>query len=382
MTRFLPLATCVVWFWWIAPRVWHRADRHLTRRRLATNRPDERADGGSTAQVRHANVPASLDRLSATARDTGRAMRSGDIAGVALSRALTAHCRGSHGMRALARDLDRAVPLADAFAAALARRPRNVRAADHERRFVSLLAAGTVETLLTPVTVDRIADVLDDLAAREADVRIASAHASLTIRFLTALPVGVAALAWLTSNELRSSWRHPAVVVPGAIGVALHVAGRAAVRRIVASVVESARENEGAASRLADTLAAGLAAGLSPAAACARLDLDPGCGDAARSVVAALRAGIPLSAALGPLASDPHTADVARTLLATAHGGTGGPDAAARLADDSRRRRTEHTRAAVAALPGRLSVPVTLFVLPSFLVGVLVPVVATGTQFS
>lgn len=309
-------------------------------------------------------------------------MRSGDIAGVALSRALATHCRGSQGMGALARDLDRAVPLADAFARALARRRRNVRAADHEIRFVSLLAAGTVETLLTPTTVDRIADVFDDLASREADVRIASAHASLTIRFLTVLPAGVAALAWLTSGELRSSWRHPAIVVPCAIGVALHVVGRAAVRRIVASVVESARENEGAASRLADTLAAGLAAGLSPAAACARLDLDPGCGDAALSVVAALRAGSPLTGALGPLASDPHTSDVARTLLAAAHGGTGGSDAAARLADDSRRRRAEHTRAAVAALPGRLSVPVTLFVLPSFLVGVLVPIVATGTRFS
>lgn len=282
----------------------------------------------------------------------------------------------------LAGDLDRATPLADSFAASLARRSIPALPSDHETRFVSLLAAGTVDTLLTPTTVDRIADVLDDLAAREADVRIASAHASLTVRFLTALPAGVAVLALLTSGELRSSWRHPAVVVPCVIGIVLHIAGRAVVRRIVSSVVESACEHEGAASRLADTLAAGLAAGLSPGAACARLDLDPGCGDAARAVVAALRAGAPLSVALGPLASDPRTVDVAETLLVAAHGGAGGADAAARLADDSRRRRAEHTRAAVAALPGRLSVPVTLFVLPSFLVGVLVPIVATGARFS
>ena len=381
MTRLVPLATFMAWFWWLAPRVWHRADRSLTRRRLASHRTNH--DAHETLQAtRPTHVPASLDRLSAVARDTAQSMRSGEVAGVALSRALVTHAPGSHTMHDLARDLDRAVPLADVFAAALARRRRHVGSPDHETRFVSLLAAGTVDTLLTPTVVERAADVLDDLAAREADVRIAGAHASLTVRFLTALPAGVAVLALLTSGELRSSWRHPAVVVPCVIGIALHATGRVIVRRIVAAVVESAREPEGAASRLADTLAAGLAAGLSPAAACARLDLDPDCGDTARAVVVALRSGAPLSVSLGPLASDAHTVHVAETLLATAHAGTGGADAATRLADHSRRHRAEHTRAAVAALPGRLSVPVTLFVLPSFLVGVLVPVVATGARFS
>ncbi len=380
MTRLVPLATFMAWFWWLAPRVGHRADRSLARRRLASHRTNHDAHETLVA-TQPSHVPASLDRLSAVARDAAQSMRSGEVAGVALSRALVTHAPGSHTMLDLARDLDRAVPLDDAFAAALARR-RRVGSPDHETRFVSLLAAGTVDTLLTPTVVERAADVLDDLAAREADVRIASAHASLTVRFLTALPAGVAALALLTSGELRSSWRHPAVVVPCAIGIALHVTGRVIVRRIVAAVVESAHEPEGAASRLADTLAAGLAAGLSPAAACARLDLDPDCGDTARAVVVALRSGAPLSVALGPLASDAHTLHLAETLLATAHAGTGGADAATRLADHSRRRRAEHTRAAVAALPGRLSVPVTLFVLPSFLVGVLVPVVATGARFS
>ena len=305
-------------------------------------------------------------------------MRSGDIPGVALARALAAHCRFSLGMSALAADLDRAVPASAAFSAALGR-PLMSR---DEARFVSLLATGTIDSFLSPSTLDRIADVIDDLSARDADVRIAAAHAALTVRFLTLLPVGVAVLAWLTSSELRSTWRHPVVVVPCIIGVTLHLVGRSIVGRIVSSVATAARENDGAASRLADTLAAGLAAGLSPAAACARLDLDPHCGDAARDVVASLRAGAPLSVALAPLHTDSRAADITETLLAAAHRGTGGAEAAARLADVSRRRRAEQTRTAVAALPGRLSVPVTLFVLPSFLVGVLVPVVATGARLT
>lgn len=309
-------------------------------------------------------------------------MRSGALASVALARSLTSNCRQSREMRALAHDLDRAMSLGDALTSTTRRRNGRSGATDAETRFVSLLAAGTVDSLLTPATLDRIADVLDDVAARDADVRIAAAHAALTVRFLTALPVGVAMLAWLMSSELRSSWHHPAVAVPCAIGIALHLFGRLVVRRIVDSVRSAAREEGNSASRLADTVACGLAAGLPMAAACARLDLDPACGDVARAVVRGLNDGAPLFVALAPLAATPHTAALAETLLDVAHGGAGGTDAASRLADESRRQRAEQTRAAVAALPGRLSVPVTLFVLPSFLVGVLVPVVATGVRFS
>ena len=285
-------------------------------------------------------------------------------------------------MQALSVDLDSALPIGEAMARAAARDRGRSHAECADARFVSLLAAGTVESLLTPSTLDRVADVLDDLSARDADVRIAAAHAALTVRFLTLLPIGVAALAWLTSEELRSGWRHPAVVVPCAVGICLHAIGRLVVRRVVDSVRSAAREHEGSASRLADTVAAGLAAGLPVTAACARLDVDPACGDPARKVARALRDGAPLSVALVPLTAAPDTAALAETIVSVAHGGAGGTESAIRLADSSRRRRAEQTRAAVAALPGRLSVPVTLFVLPSFLVGVLVPVVATGARLA
>lgn len=378
MTMVLSLVTGLAWFAWTAPRLWNHADRRLARRRLTSHTTSSHREGPPVVATTTKHSPASLGDLAAAARDASRAMRSGDIPGVALARALGARCRCSLGMTALSDDLDRAVPASDAFSAALGR----LHMSRDEARFVSLLATGTIDSFLSPSTLDRIADVIDDLAARDADVRIATAHAALTVRFLTLLPVGVAVLAWLTSSELRSTWRHPAVVVPCTIGVMLHIVGRAVVRRIVASVSTAARENDGAASRLADTLAASLAAGLSPAAACARLDLDPHCGGAARSVADAVRRGAPLATALEPLSRDARTAALGQMILAAAHGGSGGAEAAAILADDSRRRRAEQTRAAVAALPGRLSVPVTLFVLPSFLVGVLVPVVATGMRFS
>lgn len=379
---FFPCATGLAWFMWLAPRLWLGADRRVARDRLVTRHDTTTLAAtttSTTTTTSSAHNPASLVTLATAARDAARAMRSGHVAGVALSRALNAHCHQSTTMVSLAADLDRALPISGAFEAALARIHRSAR---DEARFVSLLATGTIDAYLAPSILERTADVLDDLAARDADVCIAAAHAALTVRFLTLLPLGVAALAWITSGELRSSWHHPAVVVPCTVGLALHVAGRLVVRRIVSSVTTAAREPDGASSRLADTLAAALAAGLSPAAACARLDLDPHCGRAARSAAAAVRAGAPLVAALDELAADARTADVADTLLSAAHNGSGAADAAVRLADQSRRRRAEQTRAAVAALPGRLSVPVTLFILPSFLVGVLVPVVATGARLS
>jgi Flp pilus assembly protein TadB len=287
-------------------------------------------------------------------------------------------------MSALADDLDRPTPLSNALASALSQfastRPhRNV---DPERRFVSLLAAGTIDGVLLPTTAERAADVLDDLAARAGDVRVAAAHARLTMRFLTALPLGVGALAYVTSDSLRSSWNHPGVTVPVAVGAVLHVIGRATVARTVAAVRNAAHEPVASASRVADTVSASLTAGLTPAAAIARLDIDPDCGEVASRAASAVRAGVPLSRALEPFVSEPHLRAVAEMLLAAAHQGAGGADAAAHLADMSRRQRAERTRVAVAALPGRLSVPVTLFVLPSFLVGVLVPVVATGARLA
>lgn len=382
MNRVLSIATGLSWFVWLAPRLWLRADRLLVRRRLDGTTPVIHHRSPLERNNQPRQVSASLDELAAATRDAARDIRSGAVPGVALARSLTAHCRHSPDMQALSADLDSALPIGDAVARAVARDRGRSQVECADARFVSLLAAGTVESLLTPSTLDRVADVLDDLAARDADVRIAAAHAALTVRFLTLLPIGVAALAWLTSEELRAGWRHPAVAVPCAIGICLHVIGRLVVRRVVSSVRVAAREHEGSASRLADTVAAGLAAGLPVTAACARLDVDPACGDAARQVVRALRDGVPLSVALAPLAAAPETAAVAETILSVAHGGAGGTESAMRLADGSRRRRAEQTRAAVAALPGRLSVPVTLFVLPSFLVGVLVPVVATGARLA
>ncbi|MGA0862391.1 MAG: type II secretion system F family protein [Ilumatobacteraceae bacterium] len=382
MSRLLPLATWVSWFWWLAPRMWFAADRHVARRRLvAPSSPSTHTERFQSAAPRRV---AALTELSAVARDTARSLRTGEVPGAALARSLRHHCIHSHHMSALADDLDRPTPLSDALASALSRfattRPRHD--VDPERRFVSLLAAGTIDGVLLPSTTDRTADVLDDLAARVGDVRVAAAHARLTMRFLTVLPLGVGALACVTSQSLRSSWNHPGVLVPVAVGAVLHVIGRATVARTVAAVHDSAHEPVASASRIADTVSASLTAGLTPAAAVARLDIDPDCGEVASRVAAAVRAGVPLSRALEPFVSEPHLRAVAEMLLAAAQQGAGGAKAAAQLADMSRRQRAERTRVAVAALPGRLSVPVTLFVLPSFLVGVLVPVVATGARLA
>ena len=382
MSRLLAFATWISWFWWTTPRVWLVADRHGARRRLVVARP-------GAAHTDHPDSPArrrgaTLPELSSVARDTARSLRAGVVPGAALAGSLRRHCSGSHHMSSLAADLDRPMPLSGALAGAVARlsTSRSPRDTAPERRFVSLLAAGTIDAVLLPGTAERTADVLDDLAARAGDVRVAGAHARLTMRFLTALPLGIGALSYATSDSLRSSWMRPGVVLPVTVGAVLHLIGRIVVARTVAAVHTAADEPPGSASRVADMISASLTAGLTPAAAVARLDSDPDCGEVASRVASAVRDGVPLSRALAPFTTDPHMRAVAEMVMSAAHQGAGGAEAATHLADMSRRQRAERTRAAVAALPGRLSVPVTLFVLPSFLVGVLVPVVATGARLA
>lgn len=374
MTGLVFVTVAGAWWWFLAPRVWTACDALVARERLSDSPPV------STDTPARSFRPASLAELAAACRYAARAQRSGTVAGAALHDAFSRHCGTSPVVQRLVGDLGAAVPVHVALDSALSHDSHG--GDSDETRVLSLLVAGTVDSVLSPASLDRAADVLDDLAARRADVRIAAAHASLTVRFLTALPLGVGVLALVVSPGLRASWSHPAVVVPALVGVFLHLVGRAVVRRTVAAVAATAHEPVGSASRLADTVAAALAAGLTPAAACARLDADPSCGPRAAAVAVAIRHGAPLADALAPLFADHDTAMLAATVLDIAREGTNGVTAAVQLADTSRRERAERTRAAVAALPGRLSVPVTIFVLPSFLVGVLVPVVATGAPLS
>lgn len=245
---------------------------------------------------------------------------------------------------------------------------------------LSMMMAATVERHLPAAALDHVARVLDEASAVATEATIAAGHATQTARMLTWLPVVVLASGFVFSDSLRGAWPSTTIAIPMTAGVLLNLLGRAAIARAVASTIGLDDDRANSPARIADCLAASLAAGLPVASACARLDLAEPLEEGICSQVArAVREGIPLSDALDPLAAHPDTVGIAETALAVAHDGVAGADAAALLAERARNCRRDRTRSAIAALPASLAVPVTVLMLPAFLLGAVVPVVAAGS---
>lgn len=361
----------------LAPRVFALCDRRIARRRLFTDDV-----GGPHIASMHQASSAGAATLSAMAdqcRSAARRIAAGMPAGQALE--ISAHelATTSGAWMMLARQLTEAVPLEAALHASLQA------AHGDDGTCLEMIHASAVERHLSASQLDHVAQVLDDTDALRGEVTVGAAHAMHTARMLTLLPLVVLCIAAMASDALRSSWHRPAVVVPVCLGGILNVAGRVIIGRAVGRTIRLTHDEPDSPSRIADCLAASLSAGLTIDQACARLDDGvptvhgesfPGVRTkTARSV----RHGAPLETALAELQNRPETQPIAEIARAVARDGLAGAHAANQLGAHARSVRRVRTRTAVARLPSSLAVPVTLFYLPAFIIGAVVPVVTTGS---
>lgn len=234
-----------------------------------------------------------------------------------------------------------------------------------------LLGAAYVDGNFDPAALDTVAAIIRDRVACARDTDVAIAQASLSVRVLTLLPIGGLVVFALISSRFRSILLSPGMFSVVAIGLVLNQLGRKWMRSLVMRVTRPERDS---ITSLMDHLCVSLRAGYTLPIACERLGSTGECG---RSIGSNLAAGEPLDRALQPL--EQHFDAEGRTfadLVIAAHR-DGQPLLATidRLADESRATRRRDTDIRIRELPGKLAAPLVMFVLPSFMLLSIAPLV-------
>ncbi len=362
--------------WSAAPRCFRAADRACARRRLA-------------APVLHIDPPRALSntahrstRTRGARSDTDTSSESGmcealatlTLTGLPPRDALQSLCaRGPvpAGLRRiLLRNLHDHMPLASCLDETCAE-SRNTGFA----RPAHLLRVSFVAGSFVPGALQAAAAVLRRREALLLELLVHTAHARITARFLTALPFVVVAVGAVSSGSFRGTLTTGPVVIALVLGLVLALAGWSWMRRLTALAV-AGDDAEGLAD-LSFSLFVSLHAGLTLVESCLQWrHVNP----TGSRIADGLDAQQPLRAALEPLGDmfGAHGRAMMRTLCDAASSGLPLVDTAHRVHDELQRAREAQTAMRVQQLSTKLSVPVVLCSLPSFVLVALMPLAVTG----
>jgi tight adherence protein B len=226
---------------------------------------------------------------------------------------------------------------------------------------------------------DHASAVLRDRAECSAELAVAASQAQLSARLLSALPFVILGGAIFTSSQFRSSLWSPIVLCPLFLGFVLNRIGWRWISSLISRAVRDQPDDIG---QLTEHLCVSLRTGLSMTLACERWRTISPTG---HSVAALIRTGAPLEEALLPLAvAHPITGrNLGHTIVEAERDGLPILDTVMRLATDHRSERRRHIDTRIRQLPTRLSIPLVLCVLPSFLLLTVAPIVlASLSQIS
>ena len=230
-----------------------------------------------------------------------------------------------------------------------------------------------------PSALDHASGVLRDHAACSAELAVAASQAQLSARLLSTLPFVLLVGALLVNSQFRSSLWSPIVLFPLFLGLVLNRLGWHWISTLISRAV---RYEPDVIGQLTEHLCVSLRTGLSMAQSCERWrTLSP----TGTSVADLISAGAPLEEALLPLATaDPISGkNLGHTIVEAERDGLPVLDTVMRLATDHRAQRRRQTDTRIQQLPTRLTIPLVLCVLPSFLLLSVAPLVlASLSQLS
>lgn len=341
-------------FWVIAPRIMRRADARLTRSRLtsANSRdPAPRAPHRTRRIPQPVSIADGLDAL-------GRTLRIGTTP----RDAVTAF-------------LDSTWPDADIYLddslnleSALHTCAQHAHAESHHA--LSMLASASVGGALSVEAIEHAATIERMRMHMGDEARTAASQARLSVRVLTFLPVGALALLILRKGAGTVLTSGGFVIV---IGLALNLFGARWAGAMTRRAVTGPSDPIGA---LVTSLAVSLRAGLDPVSACVRWrDVN----DVGRLVADRIESHTGLIEALRPLADhSPRGSHAASMIIDSVATGLPLSAIASRIVDQSVQdeRRAIDTR--VRQLPVRLTAPIVLCILPSFILLAIVPMIISA----
>jgi tight adherence protein B len=261
----------------------------------------------------------------------------------------------------------------------LATARESVEPRSNDAQCLSLLESAMVHGNFVPSALDHASSVLRDRAACSAELAVAASQAQLSARLLSMLPFVLLGGAILFNSQFRSSLWSPIVLCPLFLGFVLNRIGWRWISSLISRAVHDEPDDIG---QLTEHLCVSLRTGLSMTHACERWRTVSPTGN---SVAELISAGAPLEEALLPLATThPITGkNLGHTIVEAERDGLPILDTVMRLATDHRSERRRQIDTRIRQLPTRLSIPLVVCVLPSFLLLSVAPLVlASLSQLS
>jgi len=366
----------LVLIWFSTPRFFHLFDVFEMQRRLHSDEFIREVAKSSHPSSRHQRREnSSILDFSAFCESLARSTRSGTAPHDALLASLRHHQFQHQCWLILLDNVTAMQPCDSALAAAR----ESAQPDSNDAQCISLLQSAMVHGNFVPSALDHASSVLRDRASCSAELAVAASQAQLSARLLSALPFLLLGGAIFVSSQFRASLWSPIVLCPLLIGVALNRIGWRWITSLIAQAVHDQPDDIG---QLTEHLCVSLRAGLTMTLACERWRSVSPVGS---SVADLISAGAPLEEALLPLANlHPITGkNLGHTIVEAERDGLPILDTVTRLATDHRNERRRQIDTRIRQLPTRLSIPLVLCVLPSFLLLSVAPLVlASLSQLS
>ena len=369
------ISMVLVLVWFSTPRFFHLFDVSEMQRRLHSDdfiREVAKSSHPSSGQQRETSPE---HDFAALCESLARATRSGTAPHDALLTSLQRHPFQHPCWLVLLDD----VTAMRSCESALATARESAQPDSNDAQCISLLQSAMVHGNFVPSALDHASSVLRDHAACNAELAVAASQAQLSARLLSALPFLLLGGAILVSSQFRSSLWSPIVLCPLLVGVVLNRIGWRWITSLITRAVHDQPDDIG---QLTEHLCVSLRTGLSMTLACERWRSVSPLGS---SVADLISAGAPLEEALLPLANlHPITGkNLGHTIVEAERDGLPILDTVLRLAADHRNERRRQLDTRIRQLPTRLSIPLVLCVLPSFLLLSVAPLVlASLSQLS
>ena len=368
------IALSLIWF--ASPRVFRLADVFEMQRRLHdSDRMTENTKPSLVLAIHKSREDSSMQDFAALCESLARSTRSGDSPHDALLASLQRH-QFQHKCWLLLHDK---VTAMQSCVSALAIARESAQPDSNDARCLLLIESAMVHGNFVPSALDHASSVLRDRAACNAELAVAASQAQLSARLLSALPFVLLGGAILVSSQFQSSLWSPIVIFPLFLGFALNRIGW---RWITSLIARAVRDEPNDIGQLTEHLCVSLRTGLSMTHACERWCTVSSIGV---SVADLIKTGAPLEEALLPLAvAHPITGrNLGHTIVEAERDGLPILDTVMRLATDHRSERRRQIDTRIRQLPTRLSIPLVLCVLPSFLLLSVAPLVlASLSQLS
>ena len=373
---FMGFSIAVLLTWCMTPRFFRFLDVVEMQRRLHGSRlVSENVQSALALTKPHPKDASQVSDLAAFCESLARATRSGAAPHDAVITSLQWHQFHHQCWSALLTDVASLQSCENSLAIAR----DSVEAHSNDAQCLSLLESAMVHGNFVPSALDHASGVLRDHAACSAELAVAASQAQLSARLLSTLPFVLLVGALLVNSQFRSSLWSPIVLFPLFLGLVLNRLGWHWISTLISRAV---RYEPDVIGQLTEHLCVSLRTGLSMAQSCERWrTLSP----TGTSVADLISAGAPLEEALLPLATaDPISGkNLGHIIVEAERDGLPVLDTVTRLATDHRAQRRRQTDTRIQQLPTRLTIPLVLCVLPSFLLLSVAPLVlASLSQLS